>query len=139
MIFLDTNVISETMRPRPDPVVFGWLEHNSTRLSASTVVLAEVRFGIMRVAERQRSPRWSMALEAWKDQLKGRIHAFDSACADLYGDIMGRAHLAGRPMQPLDGMIAAIALRHGAALATRNTKHFEGLGLRLMNPFEPAP
>jgi predicted nucleic acid-binding protein len=135
MIFVDTNVVSETMRARPSGAIDAWVDRNGDKLFISTVVLAEIRFGIERVRPDERSPRWSIVLKRWREQLVDRVAAFDEDSADAYGLIMGDAHLRGRAVAPVDGMIAAIALRHGAALATRNARHFEGLGLRLHDPW----
>jgi predicted nucleic acid-binding protein len=136
VIFLDANVVSDTMRPRPDANVAAWLSTYGGTLQLSTIVIAEICFGISRKTAEERSPRWMPALEGWVSRLQGRIHVFDEASAMIYGEIMGIACRNGRPLDVMDAMIAAIALRHGAALATRNTKHFEGLGIRLINPWE---
>ncbi len=135
MIFLDTNVLSETMRPRPDPGVTAWIVRNGPDLKASTIAFAEIAYGIQRVRASERSPRWAIALDAWRQQLGPNVHPFDDESADIYGRIMGEAKLAGRPIEPVDGMIAATTLRHGAALATRNTAHFRIAGLTLVNPW----
>jgi predicted nucleic acid-binding protein len=136
MIFLDTNVISETMRPRPDGTVLRWIENNGPSLHISTIVLAEILFGINKVRASERSGRWQEVIARWRSQLGRRIHAFDEDSADVYGQFMGEAKLRGGPIDIADGMIAAIALRHNAALATRNTTHFQIPGLKLVNPWQ---
>jgi predicted nucleic acid-binding protein len=135
MIFLDTNVLSDTMKPRPDRIVEEWLANHGRELHLSTVALAELFYGIDRVSPLQRSPRWELVVERWRRRLAGRIHEFDEAAAETYGGLMGRASLSGRSMETADGMIAAIALRHGAALATRNVRHFQIEGLRVVDPW----
>jgi predicted nucleic acid-binding protein len=136
MIFLDTNVISETMRPRPDRSVLRWIENNGPLLTISTIVLAEILFGINKIRAPERSGRWEQVIARWRSQLGHRIHAFDEESADIYGPLMGKAKLLGTPIDTADGMIAAIALRHNAVLATRNTAHFQIPGLKLMNPWQ---
>jgi predicted nucleic acid-binding protein len=136
MIFLDTNVISETMRPRPDGTVLHWIENNGPSLHFSTIVLAEILFGINKVRASERSGRWQEVITRWRSQLGRRIQPFDEESADIYGQIMGEAKLRGGSIDTADGMIAAIALRHNAALATRNTAHFQIPGLKLINPWQ---
>jgi predicted nucleic acid-binding protein len=136
MIFLDTNVISETMRLQPDAGVVDWIEMHDSMLCLSTIVIAETAFGIFKVRPEQRSPRWVRRLAEWSDRLSSNIYSFDEASAEIYGKVMGTARLQGRAIDTADGMIAAIALRHNAALATRNTAHFQIPGLKLINPWQ---
>ena len=136
MIFLDTNVLSEAMRIAPDARVMRWLGALGERGSVSTVVLAELRFGIERIRPSERAPRLANVLAELVHGYAGRIHGFDLDAAFIYGEIMGKASRAGRPMQAPDGMIAAISLRHKAELATRNVRDFEALGVTVVNPWE---
>jgi predicted nucleic acid-binding protein len=136
MIFIDTNVISETMRPKPEGTVLRWVENNGPSLHISTVVLAEILFGINKVRPSERSGRWQEIIVRWRRQLGRRIQPFDEESADVYAQFMGEAKLRGYPIDTTDGMIAAIALRHNAALATRNTAHFDIPGLKLINPWQ---
>jgi predicted nucleic acid-binding protein len=136
MIFIDTNVLSETMRLQPNSDVVRWIENHDPMLCLSTIVTAEMAFGIHKVDPAQRSPRWIRRLEEWESHLSERIFSFDKESAEIYGKCMGAASLRGCPIQIADGMIAAIALRHNAALATRNTAHFQIPGLKLINPWQ---
>jgi predicted nucleic acid-binding protein len=136
MIFLDTNVISETMRLQPDARVIDWIEAHDPMLCLSTIVIAETAFGIFKVSPEQRSPRWVRQLAEWRDRLSRSIFPFDEASAEIYGKVMGTSSLHGSAINTADGMIAAIALRHNAALATRNTAHFQIHGLKLINPWQ---
>jgi predicted nucleic acid-binding protein len=136
VIFLDTNVLSETMRLEPDRGVMIWLYDKEAALCVSTIVIAEIMFGIFRVREKERPARLLSRITMWRDRLQDSTFAFDEESADIYGQLMGESHRAGRNMSILDGMIAAIALRHNAALATRNTAHFDIPGLKLINPWQ---
>jgi predicted nucleic acid-binding protein len=135
LIFLDTNIVSETLKPAPDPLVVEWLIAHDAELALPSVALAEIAYGIERVRPQNRAKRLAQGLAAWRDRLKGRIFYFDEAAAMCYGEIMGQATRSGRPMSVPDGMIAATARIHGASLATRNVADFRDTGLDLVNPW----
>jgi predicted nucleic acid-binding protein len=135
LIFLDTNVVSEIVRPSPDPKVIAWLTKHDAALALSTVVLAEVAYGIERIRPDERAKR----LEGFPGELQrrfmARIYGLDVESALHYGVIMGQSQRRGRTLSTADGMIAAIAIRHGADLATRNAADFALPGLKLHNPW----
>jgi predicted nucleic acid-binding protein len=135
VIVLDTNVISESARPLPNPLVVDWINSRDFDLRITTITLAEMAFGIQKTPEAERSKRLANFLEQTRKHFHGRIFSFDEEAAMIYGEIMGKASLNGRPMSIPDGMIAAIAIRHGATLATRNVKDFEFLKLKVVNPW----
>ena len=135
MIFLDTNVVSETLRKSPDAAVLAWLEKHDAELALSAVVIGELAFGIGKIRPDQRAVRLSDGLEEWRKRFAGRIFGLTEEAALLYGDIMGRAVRKGRPMSAPDGMIAAIAGDHDCALATRNTSDFQDAGIALIDPW----
>ena len=135
MIFLDTNVLSETMRPVPDQGVMIWLHDQDNALCLSTIVIAEIMFSIHKLRANERPARLVSRITMWRERLRERTFAFDEPSADIYGQLMGQNKRAGRTMSVPDGMIAAIALRHKAALATRNARHFAGLGLTILDPW----
>ena len=135
MIFLDTNVVSETLRKSPDAAVLAWLEKHDAELALSAVVIGELVFGIEKIRPDQRAIRLSDGLEEWRKRFAGRIFGLTEEAALLYGDIMGRAVRKGRPMSAPDGMIAAIAGVHDCALATRNTSDFQDAGIALIDPW----
>ena len=135
MIFLDTNVVSETLRKSPDAAVLAWLEKHDAELALSAVVIGELAFGIGKIRPDQRAIRLSDGLEEWRKRFAGRIFSLTEEAALLYGDIMGRAVRKGRPMSAPDGMIAAIAGVHDCALATRNTSDFQDAGIALIDPW----
>ena len=138
MILLDTNVISEIYRPLPNPAAMAWV--NSQRrdtLYLCAPVLAELRFGVAKLVRSQRRDRLTDTIDHLQNELyRNRILAFDAAAASEYGRVAAKRQSAGHPMGQMDAMIAAIALIHGGALATRNIRDFSDLGLELINPFE---
>lgn len=136
MIFLDTNVVSETFNKTPDPAVIAWLARFDAVLALPTVTIAELAYGIEKIRADQRSQRLERGLLAWRQRFAGRIFSFGEEAAIAYGAIMGAAVREGRPMSVPDGMIAAIALTNGAKLATRNIADFETTSLELINPWE---
>jgi predicted nucleic acid-binding protein len=112
-----------------------WLRENTSNCAVSTVVIAELGFGIASIRSAERSPRLEQHFIEIRRRFSGRIYPFDLTAALICAKTMGDRQQAGHIISMSDGMIAAIALRHGAALATRNTKHFEGMGLPLINPW----
>lgn len=136
MILVDTNVISETLKPAPDPLVIEWLIAHDAELAIPTVTLAELAYGIERIRPEERAGRLTRGLAEWRERFADRILAFNKRAAMTYGEIMGRAAQAGRPMSIPDGMIAATTLAHGASLATRNVDDFRHTGVDLVNPWQ---
>jgi predicted nucleic acid-binding protein len=137
MIVLDTNVISEVLRPTPEPAVLEWLGSVPRReLWTSTVVLAELFSGVelMPAGKRRQLLRDKMELLV-STLFSGRILVFDLAAARAYGPILAARQSMGRPIDVTDAQIAAIALVHKAAVATRNTRDFEHCGIELANPW----
>jgi predicted nucleic acid-binding protein len=136
LIFLDTNVVSETLRKTPTPAVIAWLLRNDAELALPTVTIAEIAFGIGKIRPDERAARLERGLSAWRHRFADRIFPFTEAAALAYGDIMSVALRQGRPMTAPDGMIAAIARINGGRLATRNVPDFETTGLELIRPWD---
>lgn len=136
MIFLDTNVISENLKKKPEPGVIAWLVRHDAELALSTVVIAEIAFGIQKIRPDQRADRLEQGLSDWRRRFADRIFGLTEAAALAYGDIMGEATRRGRGMSAPDGMIAAIARINGGRLATRNLTDFQTTGLELISPWE---
>jgi predicted nucleic acid-binding protein len=136
LIFLDTNVISETLRKTPNSAVVAWLVRNDAELVLPTVTIAEIAFGIGKIRPDQGAARLEQALASWRHRFADRIFAFTEAAALAYGDIMSTALRHGRPMTAPDGMIAAITRINGGRLATRNVADFATTGLELICPWD---
>ena len=135
---LDTNVISELMRPRPEPVVLNWVDATpEDLLYLSVMTLGEIRKGIERLDEAD--PRRGH-LQAWLDsdlrlRFAGRILVFDAGIASRWGQIEALALRQGTPLATIDAQLAATALHHGLTLVTRNTPDFRDTGVPLFNPW----
>lgn len=135
MILLDTNVVSEVARKKPKLEVLDWLENNELQLFLPAVAIAEMSYGIERIKPAERSADLAMAFTRILDKFSTRYIAFDEFDALLYGKLMGDSERRGRTMSVVDGMLAALAIRHEAKLATRNVAHFEHLEIDLINPW----
>lgn len=135
MIFADTNVLSESTRQRPEQKVLDWVRKNDQHLAVSTVALAEIKFGIERIRPQERARALDGYFAEMRQHFAGRIFAFDEESAVIYGEIMGEASRKGYPSSVPDAMIAAVALRHKSALATRNVANFRFPELIVINPW----
>ncbi|SPJ25456.1 type II toxin-antitoxin system VapC family toxin [Palleronia abyssalis] len=141
MILLDTNVLSEVMRPVPAPIVLEWFAAQSaTDLYLPAIVEAELRFGLLLLPDGRRRSGLEAALNGMIDEdFAGRILPFDSTAAKAYPKIAARRRRAGKPVKEADCQIASIAASRGATLATRNVKDFTNSGVQIQNPWEPGP
>lgn len=135
MIFLDTNVVSESLRKQPHESVMAWLVRHDAELALPTVTIAEIAFGIEKIRQDERAHRLAEGLAEWRRRFAGRIFGLTEEAAMAYGEIMGAATRRGAGMSAPDGMIAAIARVNGGRLATRNLKHFAETGLDLVSPW----
>ena len=139
MIILDTNVISELFNGRKDNGIFDWLDrHEEEGLYISVITVTELVFGTEFLPEGKRKQSFREKIDQIVEDFDGRWLAFGDEAAYLYGAISARRKSTGHAIETKDAMIAAICLQHGATLATCNTKDFEGLDLKLANPFEGA-
>ena len=138
MIVLDTNIISEVMRPAPELKVMAWLRQQPlTTLAVTTVTMAEIHYGLERLpAGRRRQTleaRFQMFIERGFDQ---RLLFFDDLAAVAYGKIVANRVRQGRLIEAFDAMIAAIAQVNHATVATRDVSGFEHCGVDIINPWE---
>ena len=138
MIVLDTNIISEVNRKNVIPVVRQWYQAQDIgNLFLCATTIAEMAYGADRVFLRDKSQRYQIELaELVETTFRGRILMFETRAAIRNGNLRSAREAAGRPIALNDAQIAAICLVHGATLATRNVRDFDGLGLKLVNPFE---
>ena len=136
MIFVDTNVVSETFKKAPNEAVLAWLVRYDAELALPTVTIAEIAFGIQKIRPDQRADRLEQGLLDWRRRFADRIFGLTEEAAMTYGQIMGDASRQGRAMSAPDGMIAAIARVNGGRLATRNLTDFETAGLDLTSPWD---
>ncbi len=137
MIILDTNVLSELLRPQPEQAVADWISRQrSSAVFTTSVTEAEIRYGVERLPTGQRKEALHRAITGiFQEDFLGRILPFDSDAAIAYAEIVTSRDQAGRPISQFDAQIAAIAGSRGAELATRNERDFLGCGLRLYNPW----
>src|SRR5437763_16008743 len=131
MILLDTNIVSEGLRPRPSEHVKVWTDAQAAAsLYLCTPVIAELRFGIERLGIGRRNDDLRHAIDRIENDLfRDRILSFDLAAARAYAQLFAARQQKGRRIDVMDGLVAAIALSQGAVLATRNISHFEDIGL----------
>lgn len=134
MIVLDTNVLSEQLKPNPAGAVLAWLEGRRD-LSITVVSLQELAFGAHLMTDELGRARYLEALDFVRLQFSSATLNVDANAAVVAGAALGTRRRAGRPMSIPDAQIAGICLTRGAALATRNTKDFEGLGIELIDPW----
>jgi predicted nucleic acid-binding protein len=137
MIVLDTNIVSELEKPKPDPFVHHWLA--STGIENTCLcgpVMMEKAYGAEKYRLKSGSERYVVSLAKLRSEYVGRILPLDGTASELAGQLRAVRESGGRPLSIGDAMIAAICIVHGATLATRNARDFDGLDLKLVNPFE---
>ena len=134
---LDTNAVSEWVKPHPDPGIIAWLDEvDEDRVFLSVVTIAELRHGIDRLPRGRRRNR----LEYWLGEdlplrFDGRILPIDPPVAEAWGRTMAQQEARGRPIGTMDAFIAATATVHALALVTRNTSDFEAVLPAIVNPW----
>jgi toxin FitB len=137
---LDTNVVSEALRPRPDAHVLAWLRANEARAWLSVVTIGELEAGLRGAPD----PRRAALLRAWLDevlipQFTHRLLPVDLPVARRWGERTAAARASGTPVAAVDALIAATAVRHGLAVATRYGRDFEHLGVEVVDPWTVIP
>lgn len=133
---LDTNVISELVKERPDPSVVAWIDEvDRGLLHLSVLTMGELRLGVASLASGRRKAR----LESWIFELtgafEGRVIPIDQDTTEIWGELTSAARREGKPAPTLDTLIAATAVRHRLTVVTRNVKDFEQHGIAVENPW----
>jgi predicted nucleic acid-binding protein len=136
-IVLDTNVVSELMRPAPDEAVLAWFAaQDPSQLYLSAISEAELRTGVEVLPAGRRRDALMAAVDAMvAEDFADRLLAFDSDAAKAYASIAAERRSAGRPISGADCQIAAIARARGAGVATRNVRDFAGCGIDVVDPW----
>jgi len=137
MIVLDTNVLSETLRPVPEPSVLDWLANQPrASLFITTITRGEILYGIRLLSDgKRRRGLWDAAKKIFDEDFADQVLSFDGDAADMYAEIAASRRTAGKPISQFDAMIVAMARSRGAGLATRNVKDFENCGVDVVNPW----
>jgi len=137
MIVLDTNVVSEAMKPKPDPAVLAWLNDQAAEtLYISSVTVAELLFGIKSLPAGKRKDMLNQALDGLMQLFRSRVLSFDIDAARRYADLAVEAKTSGRGFPTPDGYIAAIAASREFSVASRDTAPFEAARVPVINPWE---
>lgn len=137
MIILDTNVLSELMRPKPAPSVVAWVtQQSATELFTTSITESEIFYGIEFLAKGKRREGLLAAAEAmFAEDLAARVLGFESDAARVFAQLAARRRLLGKPISHADAQIAAIAQVRRAKLATRNHEDFDGCGIEVIDPW----
>jgi predicted nucleic acid-binding protein len=140
MIVLDTNVLSEVLRPGPEPRVLDWLgQQLPASLFVTTITQAEILYGIAILDPgRRRDDLQAAAMAMFAEDFAGRILGFDIDAAPVFAELAAERRQLGKPISQFDAQIAAITRSRGAALATRNQRDFESCGIDLIDPWGNA-
>ena len=137
MIVLDTNILSELLRPVPEVRVAEWLnEQPRASVFTTAITRGEIFYGIRVLpAGKRRDALWDAATKIFDIDLEGHVLTYDSAAANEFSEISATRRAAGRPIAQFDAQIAGITRSRGARLATRNIGDFEGCGFEVVNPW----
>jgi predicted nucleic acid-binding protein len=137
MIILDTNVLSEAMRPAPAAEVLHWFaKHAASSLYTTAITQAEILFGLELMPKgKRRAALESRTGAMFEEDFADRVLPFDTDAARMFARIAGSRRASGRPIAQGDAQIAAIARSRGATLATRNAADFEHCGIAVLNPW----
>lgn len=137
---LDTNCVSELVRPQPDPRVMEWMEAtNEALLYLSVLTVGEIRRGLAALPQGTRRTR----LETWleidlKTRFHGRLLSVDAGIADRWGLLVADARRRGKPLPVIDGLLASTALHYNLTIVSRNIKDFANARVAVLNPWEPG-
>ena len=136
MIILDTNLVCEPLKPKPDEAVLAWLDRQAPEtLYLTTITLAELQSGVEILPTGKRRTALQEATTELVAQFEDRVLPFDQDSAIAFGRVFADTKAAGNPIHFGDCAIAAIAVKRGFVLATRNLRDYKGAGIELINPW----
>jgi len=140
VIVLDTNVVSELVRPSPNRSVVDWVdEHDSSELVITALTAAELRAGVALLPEGRWKDELGMRIESLLvETFAGYVLAFDVGSSAYYAEVLAVRTRGGRPITTFDAQIAAVCRQYDSVLATRNTTDFTDTGIQLVNPWDPT-
>jgi toxin FitB len=137
VLILDTQILSEVIKPRPDPKIGGWLgAQPRDNLYTTSLAQADILYGVEQLPPGKRRSDLLAAVVEIFAFFEKRVLAFDPDAARVYPQILLNRKMMGQPIEPANAMLAAITRSRGATLATRNTAQFSGCGIRVVNPWE---
>jgi predicted nucleic acid-binding protein len=138
VIILDTNVVSELVKPTPSPAVIGWIDmRDSSDLVITALTAAEVRAGVAVLPDGRRKREFALRMESLlTDTFAGFVLSFTIDSSAFYAQILAARKKSGQPISTFDAQIAAVCLQHEATLATRNIADFTATRIELINPWE---
>jgi predicted nucleic acid-binding protein len=144
LILLDTNVLSEALRPSPSNVVVDWLNGHFADCAISSITIFELAAGLARLPQGRRRETLETAVARMIRRFGTRIYAFDVLAAHAAAKLLENARAQGLGLQQVPAKLAdlqlgGIAAAYGLSLATRNIADFQGLGLDLINPWDAGP
>jgi toxin FitB len=136
MIVLDSNVVSEVMRPKPEPSVIAWLDRQpQPSIWITTITIFEIRFGLLIMPPGKRRDLYIQGFENVITKNDQRVLSFDAEAAEQASALMASRKAKGIPRESRDTMIAGIVLANHATLATRNVRDFDDIGAKLIDPW----
>lgn len=133
---VDTNILSETIRRRPDPNVLAWWEENEASVCISTITVGELRYGIELLPEGRRKEVLQRWLKDVSSLMRGQVIGFSRSVAHVWGQLRSEWRKAGVSVPSIDGQLVAVARRHSLTIATRNVRDFAHAGVKVVNPFD---
>ena len=133
---IDTNIISETMKPSPNAGVLKWMALNSEASYLSAISFGELSYGVRRLPEGRRKRNFQQWLNRVEELMSGRILAYNRQVAGTWAELQNNLIKEGQSIPAMDSLIAATADYYQLTLVTRNTKDFQATGVNLLNPFE---
>ncbi|MEF3367291.1 type II toxin-antitoxin system VapC family toxin [Methylocystis sp. 9N] len=137
MILLDTNVVSEMMKPTGDAKARGWMDsHAEIDFYLATPIIAELRFGLALLPSGRKKEALTRACQSIEEEIfAGRILPFDQRAAHAFARLRAKRQTLGKPLNVMDAIVASVASAHAMTLATRNVADFGDLELVVVNPF----